>query len=410
MNEKNILLTGVTGLVGRHILYELLLENIKGISINKIFVTIRATEQSPYDRLQELFDLGSCPTSLTKFPFEYFLNFIDIINTDLLSDNLEALLKDRLPHDLTVIHSAASTNLASNDAAKADVFDNNMIATFHLLKAVASKTKKVCYLSSSFAIGQKEGVITDDYLTSTNGSSRNHYEQYKLQTEKSVVEFCKSHNMQWQILRPSIVCGRLLEKPYYYMSKFDVFYGFAKCAAFLQNKTNKQSPLRVTCNMVSSLNIVPADYVAKVICKSIHCDIKQLNIVHKNNVNSRLLVSEIFKSVGLAHFKIVSETPSDLTKAERFYYATAGSIFTEYLCSPEQSFDVRELKKIAHDVELPEIQNALPKLLEYAAKCEFDSKNSATQALSIDNENNNSDWKVLIKDIKVNPSEKCPTY
>ena len=34
--------------------------------------------------------------------------------------------------------------------------------------------------------------------------------------------------IEWQILRPGIVSGRLMDSPLYFTSKFDVFYGWAK--------------------------------------------------------------------------------------------------------------------------------------------------------------------------------------
>lgn len=378
---NNILLTGVTGFIGRHVLYELLRERLESASHDKIFVTVRNTETCAEQRVRALFCDGACPDYLQVYPIDLLISRIEILALDLRDNDLAEQLNARSESNIYVLHCAASTNLANSESVEREVQDNNITASMNLLKAVQDKVKKFVYISSSFASGNVAGEITDDYLSTLAGTSRNPYEKAKILVESELSKYCDALKIDWQILRPSVVCGRLHDAPLNYASKFDVFYGFAKCFAHFAKRRHLGSPIRVLCHASSSVNIVPVDYVAKVITKAYTQPIRQLNIVHHDSVPARELLKTIFGSVNFENYTFVDEMPSELSREERFYYSSAGAIFTCYLTAPTQWFNTQRIQTLMDGVTPPPLLDALPGLLDYAMACQFDPASAAKIAL-----------------------------
>ncbi len=381
VSSNHILLTGATGFVGRHVLYELLREGLVLKFRHKIFLTVRDADVSAIERVKALFSGGSCPAYLMGYSVDLLMSMIRVIPVDLRSESLKEELAVIPSNELYVLHVAATTNLASTRVAESEVADNNINATLNLLDAIQGKAKKFVFISSSFASGDFEGEISNDYLHDpVIGENRNPYEKAKLLVERKVFQFCEAHQLPWQILRPSAVCGRLLDAPLNYVSKFDVFYGFGKIFDYLATKDKSEGPIRLLCQDQSLLNIIPVDYVAKVIVSAYREPIMQLNIVHKTSVPFRKLVDFIARTVNFTDYVFVDELPEDLSRGERLYYSSAGSIFTDYMKSPLQWFNTDALYSLMGRSKSPEIEARLPALLEYARACDFDSKNTARVA------------------------------
>lgn len=381
VSSNHILLTGVTGFIGRHVLYELLREGLVLKFRHKIFLTVRDAEVSAIERVKALFSGGSCPAYLMGYSVDLLMSMIKIIPVDLRSENLKEELAVIPSNELYVLHMAATTNLASTKIAESEVADNNVNATLNLLDAIQNKARKFVFISSSFASGDFEGEISNDYLHDpVLGNNRNPYEIAKLLVERKVFQFCEAHRLQWQILRPSAVCGRLLDAPLNYVSKFDVFYGFGKIFDYLATKDKSEGPIRLLCHEQSHLNIIPVDYVAKVIVSAYREPIMQLNIVHKTSVPFRRLIDFIARTVNFTDYVFVDELPENLSRGERLYYSSAGSIFTDYMTTPLQWFNTDALYSLMGRSKSPEIEARLPALLDYARACDFDSKNTAKVA------------------------------
>lgn len=378
---NNILLTGVSGLVGRHVLYELLRESLETQTPRKIIVTFRSGELPAAERLARLFEPGACPKYLADYPLQTLLRDVQVLETDLLDPALAAHLHRLDMRDLCVIHSAASTNLAPSEAAQQDVSANVSDATDNLLQAVTGIAAKFVYIGTAFATGAVSGTLDDDFSRFACDRSRNHYERAKLQAERAIIAHCERNAMAWQILRPSVVCGRLLDAPLHYTSKFDVFYGYAR---FFSRLAAAGSPerVRILCGTQSSVNVVPVDYVARAIVRSLPTRIAQLNIVHPQNVSGRDLVAGVVRAVGFERFEFVEAMPDDLNETEKLYYATAGAIFSSYLTSPEQRYDARRLGLLLDGLPPPDVAGALPDLMGYAIDCEFSSARCAQQAFT----------------------------
>jgi nucleoside-diphosphate-sugar epimerase len=372
---ERVFVTGVTGLIGSHVVYELLRQRLNGQGNTPIYVGARRGYVSPQEAVWDALFHDEMPDYLQCHSVESCKSWIKVIEMDLHDENLEQQLRGRLPENTTVIHSAASTNLSSRGNAEAEVLKTNYQGTLRLLNAVESTCSKFVFISTAFSCGARGGEIGDDYLNAVSGQHRNPYEKSKLRLEREFSERCEEAGIEWQILRPGVVGGRLLDAPLAFTSKFDVFYGLARFLCSV-TKTSEQD-LRILANPESSLNILPVDYVAKAIVRAVPIDnLKQLNLVHSKAVTSDQLLETFSRELGLDNCHGVPAMPEDLNSLEKLYYDKVGHIFSPYLCTTPSHYDTRNLRSLMHDIPEPNLTERLPELLRYAAKRDFVSFDS----------------------------------
>jgi hypothetical protein len=86
-----------------------------------------------------------------------------------------------------------------------------------------------------------------------------------LPPENFIATACKNR-FAFQILRPSVIGGNMLtpENPYF-ISKYMVFYLLAKFFHFTSQRQGDQENVRFIVNPDTVLNIIPVDYVAKLL-------------------------------------------------------------------------------------------------------------------------------------------------
>jgi len=301
----NILLTGATGTLGSRVLFSLLELHFQ--SIDTIYLPVRRkTSVSPEQ-----------PASfLEKETLDYF------------------------------IHSAGFVNLSTDPAAKEEIFNQNLQFTKDIFQAYSKHIDKFVYISTAFAAGNIGGILNNDYTSIINGNYRNHYEASKHASEKFLLMAGKESNIPIQILRPSVLGGNIYESPNYFISKYMVFYLFAK---FFYNSNSKDA-IRITTNTDTGLNIIPTDYAAQVIAMVITTDIQQLNIVNSKETNMKKGISKILKVVGFSNFSFTEDQINASTgfssKLEAFYYETIGLHLHPYMTSKPNEWDTRLLESI----------------------------------------------------------------
>ncbi|MEJ2664104.1 MAG: SDR family oxidoreductase, partial [Spirochaetia bacterium] len=336
--EFNIFITGTSGLIGSHVLYEILHSICTKKYEAKIYILLRSKKDaSIQDRLQFIFNKNAVPDYLKNYPKSELLEKIHVIEGDLRDDHLSHRLQQIIPRDkkLYILHLAAVTNLFSNKIARAEVYQNNYVATNKLLKAVQNYNIKFIFVSTIFSCGIKSGLLRDQYSDTINGTFRNPYESYKNKIEHDIKQYCTQNKIPFQIIRPSLVCGRLIDSPKYYTTKFDVFYAFTKFFYRLVKKGVNDS-VRITVNLDSHLNIVPVDFVAKAIEKAfLNDEIIELNPVDRKGEENVWFVPALLNHVGFHSFRFVRNKPRNLNMYEKVYYKTVGAVFTKYMCAPK---------------------------------------------------------------------------
>lgn len=374
MTYKNIILTGATGVVGQHILFELLY-NFKTKQINgKITLVTRTQKQySAKERIQNLLTNSFAPDFLKNHTLEDLMQHIDVLDIDLTSPKINRLLNFSKEDNICVIHCAASTNLLSTDEAEQELKFSNYHATLNILNATSKFAKKFVFISTAFSCGVRKGFVDEDYLAYPQTAYRNPYEKYKALAEKETLKICQDKGIKHQILRPSIVCGRLLDSPLYYTPKYDVFYGYTKFFYKLMETPFANTTLRVLADPDRAVsNVIPVDYVAKAVVAAIdRDDIEQMNIAHSKSVPLSFSFPKMVELNGYKRYQIVDSIPNDLNMLEALYYAEVGNISSPYLFDDAFEFDTKTVRALLSHIEEPDVIANTDSIFRFAVAEQF---------------------------------------
>ncbi|WP_343329711.1 SDR family oxidoreductase [Polaribacter staleyi] len=344
----NCLLTGGTGIVGSHIIFEWLHKAIVDKTVQHLFVVIRANEKTAEQRLLAVLQDASRPDFLNDFTIEACLEKITIIPNDLATISKEVL--DKYDFD-TVIHCAGSTNLSSTSDSKKTVHSQNYLVTKQLLEQLPKRVTRFLYISTAYSFGIQNEKVNDTIGNHTVTNFRNPYEQSKYESERFVKETCASKNIASQILRPSIICGRLIHKPFFETPKFDVFYSWAIFLA--KYATKSKDAFRIWIDKKSGLNIVPVDFVSKAILYAfLNPQIKELNIVNPTQILHKDYVGDVLESFNVKSYEYVTQKPENLNSFETLYYKTIGDIFENYISIPDLQFNSNLILKFIEELKL----------------------------------------------------------
>lgn len=367
-HKQNILLTGASGILGSHILFELLPQYTSGILSGKIVLVIRSTKKhSAHQRLLQILQNPFVPEKMKSIPVEESLKHLVLIDSD-----LHHFSGKKLPDlDLfTVIHAASSVNLGQNDAIKEELYRNNYHGTIHFITEIMPVTRKFIFISTAYSSGHREGIISNDFFNRDDYKFRNHYEFFKHQTEIFVRDSCSKSQVEWQILRPSIICGRLIDEPLYVISRYLVFYLFARYIIQLRSRIGNQF-LQLHVPEKASINIVPVDYVAKVVVSAMNEKTEQLNIVHPVSVSCRSLFETGFELIHFENYSFSEMNREPVNPVERLLYSTIGQQLGPYIDTPHHCFDTSSLANFYNLADIPEIEDHFCGLLSFAANQKF---------------------------------------
>ncbi|WP_375239530.1 SDR family oxidoreductase [Aurantibacter sp.] len=344
----NCLLTGATGIVGSHIMFEWLHKALTTKDVNHLYVVIRASKVSAKIRLKEILEDNDKPSFLNQFSTETLLDKITIIESDLLSLDINSCKNLNFN---TIIHCAGSTNLLQSTDTKNNVKEQNLGVTKHLLNEFKTKLKRFIYISTAYSFGIQNKKVDDKISNHNVTSFRNPYEASKYESEYFVKEFCLKNNINSQVLRPSIVCGRLIEAPFFETPKFDVFYSWPMFLSKYAKKCTEN--FRIWIDKASGLNIVPVDFVAKsVLYAYLKPDLKELNIVNPVQILHKDYVGHVLRSFKINNFEYTSIKPENLNTFETLYYKSIGLLFEKYVSVPDLQFNAEAISKLIKQLGL----------------------------------------------------------
>lgn len=337
----NILLTGATGTLGSRVLFSLLEEKLD--RIDQIYLPVRKKmAASAKTRINNMLSSDYVPDFIRKNKIKIF-DYISVIDATKLLEPASFLEGKKIDY---FIHSAGYVNLSTDPNAKEEIFKENFELTKDIFETYSDYITKFVYISTAFSFGDVGGRLTNDYDKNSTGNYRNHYEASKHASEKFLLKACKEKNMPIQILRPSVLGGNIEEMPNFFISKYMVFYLFAK---FFHNNTSNDA-IRINTNINTGLNIIPTDYAARVIVKVFETSIEQLNIVHAEETNMIKGISKILDVVGFSNFTFTDEQISTVTgfatKLEQLYYETIGVHLHPYMTSKPNEWDTTLLESI----------------------------------------------------------------
>jgi nucleoside-diphosphate-sugar epimerase len=367
-----IILTGATGVLGSHIMYEILelfiLENIKG----KLYLIARNKgKNSAKERINILLSSHYTPKILKEQGFEKLHSYIKVIDSDL--DTLNVDFTDEIK-DSYFIHSAGYVNLSTDEDQREIIFDENTTITKALFTAFHPFIKKFIYIGTAFSSGIRKGLIENDFHNlDFKPQHRNAYEAAKFHSENYIASECKKVGLPFQILRPSVIGGKMLgDENRYFIQKYMVFYLLAKFFHFSALRKGEQQEVRFIVNSDTVLNVIPVDYVAKIIATVFkRNDIEQLNIVHNKSYNMANGLQVILKEVGYTNFTLI-QNPLEFkykNTIEKLYYESIGKHLNPYFISEANEYDTSLLSSI---LEIPELdQEEFTNMIRHAKNQNF---------------------------------------
>src|SRR5574343_24391 len=362
-----IILTGATGVLGSHIMYDILENFITNNIEGKLFLITRNKGKiSAKERINELLSSNYTPKFLLDKGVDKLNEYLEIIDTDLatVQDTFSKKIKGAY-----FIHSAGYVNLSTDADQKEKIFNENSSITKSIFKTFSPFIKKFIYISTAFSSGARKGLIDNDFHNlDFELEHRNAYENAKFHSEEFVMQQCEALNLPYQILRPSVIGGKMLgNENRYFIPKYMVFYLMAKFFHFTAQRKDQQENVRFAISEETGLNIIPVDYVSKVIVSTFQReDIKQLNIVHNESFNLVKGLHLIMKEVGYSNFSIIQNTLDFDYKntIEKLYYESIGKHLKPYLTSAANEYDTTLLNSI---LEIPKLDaESFTNMIRYA--------------------------------------------
>ena len=368
-----IILTGSTGVLGSHIMYEILELFIQTPNdSNQLFIIARNNgKNSAGERINEFLSSDYTPKIIRDKGLTVLNQYLEIIDLD--SNTIEETFLEKTK-GAYLIHSAGYVNLSTDEDLKDKIFDENVLLTQKLFSIFHPYIKKFIYIGTAFSSGVRKGLIANDFHNlDFKPEHRNAYEYAKFHSENFIAKECKAIGLPFQILRPSVIGGKMLgTENNYFIPKYMVFYLLAKFFYFTSKRKGKQETVRFIINTDTGLNIIPVDYVAKVIVTTFERDdIEQLNIVNYNSFNMVQGLQLIMKEVGYTNFTLIPNNFDFQYKntIEKLYYESIGKHLKPYFIADANEYDTTLLNSI---LEIPKLDNDdFTNLIRYAIANDF---------------------------------------
>lgn len=243
---KSFAITGATGLLGQNFLFEIVKQNYRDLSQVKLILFGRNSKtDSLEDRISAIVE-DNITEYVDNDDFEIenlrkwlksniiYINYqLDLPNLGINNEDLALLKKEKIDF---FCHIAALTNLWHDNESKKQLEAINVSGTNEILKLVKklNNVEEFVYVGTAYSCGETYGDISPGYIN--KNKFRNNYEMTKLKSELLVREFESETGIKCRYFRPSVVCGRMIEKEIGKVSKFDVFYGWGSFFVQLKRK------------------------------------------------------------------------------------------------------------------------------------------------------------------------------
>ena len=275
---RSILLTGATGALGPHVLYELL----RSGDVERVFVLLRRTTHPLEHRVNELRQAirvlsagteGDCSVSWDRvIPVA-----VDITETDLALGGDTSI--DALRTVDTIIHAAANTNFT---APAKDLFDVNVVGTRNLLEFArrCPRLQQFMFVSTVCVAGTRTGIISE-CLDEAPPAFVNEYERTKWQAEQLVA----AADVPARIVRLSICLG---DHQTGYVHRFGAIH---HCLHWLGLGLVPMMPGTPT----SPVDVITSDVASRWIARVLNRDWQALEVCHVAAGERALWVADLLE-------------------------------------------------------------------------------------------------------------------
>lgn len=274
---EKILLTGATGFLGESLLVSLLKKHY-------VYVIVRnSKKESAIERIENIikkFQLSNeKKTNLKVLIGDLTMTKLGMTDSDY----------EEVTNNITsIIHSAASIefNLEYKDAKNINYYGT--LELIKLAELIGDKFQKFIHISTAYVAGLSTQKF-NGFMLEEGQNFSNTYEQTKYETEILLNNRMKD-GFPAMILRPSIISPSSVDG-----------YSHENCIIMNMMRLYGRGLLEVfNCSATASLNLVPIDYVVKVILyffENIQLS-KTYNITYKNNVSIKSITKYVHTQLG----------------------------------------------------------------------------------------------------------------
>lgn len=266
------LVTGATGLIGRHFVEELL----SHADTDRIWLLVRERSQ---DRLAKLARSWPSPEKIKTV-------IGDVSEPGLgVAEDKAAQLAGRVDH---VVHLAALYDLTADDETSTTA---NVDGTRHVIELAAAVGAGCLHHVSSVAVaGDYRGKFTED-MFDAGQRLLTPYHRTKFESERLVRT---QTEVPWRVYRPAIVVGNSVTGE---MDKIDGPYYFFSALSRLKSVPN----LPLVIPDIGDTNIVPVDYVAKALAHLVTVpglDNRAFHLVNPERQSARYVYNAFARAAG----------------------------------------------------------------------------------------------------------------
>ncbi len=355
------LLTGATGLVGRYLVRDLLLNG------HELAVVVRPSrKQAPRERMEEILqhwerELGRPlprPVILAGDIAEPGFGLSDE-DTQWVSENCSS-----------IIHSAAILEFYGKDRA-GEPWRTNLNGTQHMIDLCrAAGIKDIHYVSTAYVAGYQAERVMEANLD-VGQSFRNDYEESKFCAESLVRKIDFADHVT--IYRPAVIAG---DSRTGYTNTYHGLYLYLRLMSVMipaipaDENGFRRTPIRLRMTGDERRNIIPVDWVSAVMCRLFETPEARgltFHLAPEDPISSRNMIEycgDYFKSIGV-EFHGHGELPplaeredgEDQWMFERLVTENAET-YAPYE-QTDNTFDLTNTKKFAGDIVCPEIDRTV---------------------------------------------------
>lgn len=380
------LLTGATGLVGRYLVRDLLLNG------HELAVVVRPSRRlSPRDRMEEILqhwerELGSPlprPVVLAGDITEAGFG-LSAEDADWVKQNCSK-----------IIHSAAILEFYGKDRA-GEPWRTNLNGTQNMIDLCRDlEIHDIHYVSTAYVAGYQEGRVMESSLD-VGQKFRNDYEESKFMAESLVraIDFAEHVT----VYRPAVIAG---DSRTGYTNTYHGIYLYLRLMALMIPTLpvgpdgKRYTPIRMRMTGEERRNIIPVEWVSAVMCRLFETPEARgltYHIAPENPISSREIIEycgDYFNSTGATfcgHGEIDPPGPTrdeneDQWMFERMYWENAET-YAPYERS-DNTFDLTNLKRFTADIVCPDFdRTVMNRYIEYGNEDRWGKRKSEWEPVS----------------------------
>lgn len=363
-----LLLTGVTGLLGRYLLKDLLLANVP------VAVLVRPTRRA--NARQRVENVMCYWDEQLGYPLARPVVLEgDITEPDLGLDPRS--IRWVAEHCDSLLHNAASLTFQST-GQESEPWRSNVAGVGNVLELCRNaRIRRFHHMSTAYVCGLREGLIRETELDEGQKLS-NDYEQSKVQAEK-MIRFADFLD-QVTVFRPAIIIG---DSTNYHTTTYHGFYAPLQLVTTIAKTLtpNETGRLYSAANFAlhghETKNLVPVDWVSAVTTHVItHPEHhgKTYHLTPRHRVTFRLIADVMEQAIGFygINFSARELHRSELTEYEQMFQDLIVSIYNSYW-RDDPLFDATNTTTAAPHLPCPHVdRNMLLKMAAYAIAINFD--------------------------------------